>query len=196
MVKRCFDIVFSIIGILFIVPLLLIIYLFVVLGSRGGFFYFQRRVGRNNRDFSLIKIRSMFTDSDKKGLLTIDCEDKRITPAGRFLRKYKLDELPQLFNIFGGSMSFVGPRPEVRMYVNMYTSAQQKVLQVKPGLTDFASLLFYDENKILSAYDDPGQVYIKVIMPRKLRLNLIYIKNQSLCLDIKIIFRTLFKWLP
>lgn len=194
MAKRTFDILFSVIGILIVLPFLLIIFLVVVLESRGGFFYFQKRVGKGNKDFNLFKIRTMYKDSDKKGLLTVGDDDKRITRTGRFLRKYKIDELPQLFNILSGKMSFVGPRPEVRKYIEMYTDEQLKVLSVKPGLTDFASLLYYDENSLMSKYENFEEVYIKAIMPRKLRLNMIYLNNQSICLDIKIILKTIFKW--
>jgi lipopolysaccharide/colanic/teichoic acid biosynthesis glycosyltransferase len=195
MLKRIFDILFSIFGILVFSPFLLIIFFFVVIESRGGVFYLQDRVGKNNVDFKIIKIRSMFKDADKNGLLTVGEDDKRITRTGRFLRKHKFDELPQLFNILEGNMSFVGPRPEVRKYVEMYNNGQLKVLSVKPGLTDYASLIFYDENKLISRFEDFEEVYIKAIMPRKLRLNLIYIKNQNLCLDLKIILKTIFKWL-
>ena len=194
MLKRSFDIMMSIIGLSIILPFLFIIFLLVVFESKGGFIYKQTRVGRNNRDFNLYKIRTMFVNSDKQGLLTIGARDNRITRVGYVLRKYKLDELPQLVNILFGTMSFVGPRPEVRKYVDMYNEAQQKILSVKPGLTDFASLLFYDENKFLSKFAEPEQTYIKIIMPRKLMLNQKYIDHRSFCLDVKIIFKTLFKW--
>lgn len=194
MLKRIFDIFFSVIGILIVSPFMLIVFLLVVSESRGGFFFFQKRVGRNNIDFNLIKIRTMYKDSDKKGLLTVGEDDKRITKTGRFLRKFKFDELPQLFNILSGKMSFVGPRPEVRKYVDMYNAEQLKVLSVKPGLTDYSSLIYYDENDIISKFDNFEEVYINTIMPRKLKLNLIYIKNQNMGLDISIILKTLLKW--
>jgi lipopolysaccharide/colanic/teichoic acid biosynthesis glycosyltransferase len=194
MLKRSFDIIFSIIGIVSISPFLLIIFWFVVFESKGGFIYKQKRVGKNNVDFKLQKIRTMFPNSDKKGLLTIGEKDSRITRVGYILRKYKLDELPQLFNILFGDMSFVGPRPEVRKYIAMYNTTQLKILSIKPGLTDFASILFYDENKFLSKFENPEEIYINIVMPRKLFLNLKYIENRSFCLDLKIIFKTVFKW--
>ncbi len=192
--KRIFDIFFSVTGILVVLPLLLILFFLVVIESRGGFLYFQKRVGRNGIDFKLYKIRTMYKNADQKGLLTVGDDDKRITPVGRILRAYKIDELPQLFNILSGKMSFVGPRPEVRKYVDMYTVEQKKVLSVKPGLTDYASLLYYNENKLMARYENFEEVYIKTIMPRKLRLNLIYIDNKNMCLDVKIILKTIFKW--
>ncbi|HOV11233.1 MAG TPA: sugar transferase [Bacteroidales bacterium] len=192
--KRIFDIFFSVTGILVVLPLLLILFFLVVIESRGGFLYFQKRVGRNGIDFKLYKIRTMYKNADQKGLLTVGDDDKRITPVGRILRAYKIDELPQLFNILSGKMSFVGPRPEVRKYVDMYTVEQKKVLSAKPGLTDYASLLYYNENKLMARYENFEEVYIKTIMPRKLRLNLIYIDNKNMCLDVKIILKTIFKW--
>ena len=194
MLKRIFDILFSALGILIVSPFMLILFLLVVSESRGGFFFLQKRVGKNNIDFNLIKIRTMYKDSDKKGLLTVGEDDKRITKTGRFLRKFKFDELPQLFNILSGKMSFVGPRPEVRKYVDMYNAEQLKVLTVKPGLTDYSSLMYYDENDIISKFDNFEEVYINTIMPRKLKLNLIYIKNQNIGMDISIILKTLLKW--
>jgi len=194
MLKRIFDILFSALGILIVSPFMLILFLLVISESRGGFFFLQKRVGKNNIDFNLFKIRTMYKDSDKKGLLTVGEDDKRITKTGRFLRKYKFDELPQLFNILSGKMSFVGPRPEVRKYVDMYNAEQLKVLTVKPGLTDYSSLMYYDENDIISKFDNFEEVYINTIMPRKLKLNLIYIKNQNIGMDISIILKTLLKW--
>lgn len=194
MLKRIFDIFFSIIGILIVLPFLLILFLLVVTESKGGFFFLQKRVGKNNIDFNLIKIRTMYKNSDKKGLLTIGENDKRITRIGRVLRKYKFDELPQLFNILFGKMSFVGPRPEVRKYVDMYNAEQLKVLSVKPGLTDYSSLIYYEEANIISKHDNFEEVYINTIMPRKLRLNLMYIKNHNLGMDIYIILKTILKW--
>lgn len=194
MMKRLFDIFFSFFGLLVISPFLLIIILFVILESRGSIFYTQNRVGKNNVDFRLFKIRTMYKNADKKGLLTVGQRDARITRVGYFLRKYKIDEFPQLFNILIGDMSFVGPRPEVRKYVDMYTEEQLQVLEVKPGLTDFASLEYYNENEILSTFDDPEKGYIDFVMPDKIRLNLDYIKRQSFALDLQIIFQTLFKW--
>jgi lipopolysaccharide/colanic/teichoic acid biosynthesis glycosyltransferase len=192
--KRAFDIFFSILGLVIILPFLLIILFFVAIESRGGVFYNQIRVGKNNVDFKLYKIRTMFKDADKKGLLTIGVRDNRITRMGYFLRKYKIDEFPQLINILAGDMSFVGPRPEVRKYVELYSSEQLSVLSVKPGLTDFASLRYYNENEYLSGFSDPESEYIKTVMPHKIELNLEYIQKQNLALDIKIILKTIFKW--
>ncbi len=194
MLKRLFDIVFSLVGFILILPFLIIICLIVIMESRGGIFYRQSRVGKNNMDFKILKIRTMYKDSDKKGLLTVGSRDARITKTGYFLRKYKIDELPQLINILMGQMSFVGPRPEVRKYVELYNAEQMKVLSVRPGLTDLASLIYYNESEYLSTFDDPEQNYIRVVMPHKIALNLEYIRKQNFWQDIRIIFKTLFKW--
>lgn len=172
---------------------MLVISLIINIESKGGFFYFQQRVGKNGKDFKLIKFRTMNVGADKKGLITIGTNDKRITGFGKFLRKFKLDELPQLINIIIGNMSIVGPRPEVRKYVNMYNEEQLKVLSVRPGLTDYASIEYIEENKILEESDNAEKMYIEKIMPHKLELNLKYIKNQSFITDLKIIFKTAFK---
>lgn len=191
--KRLFDIMASFIGILLLSPLLIIIYLAVVINSGFPAFYFQTRVGKNNKDFRLFKFRTMYKDSDKKGLLTVGGRDPRITPVGYFLRKYKLDELPQLFNVLLGSMSLVGPRPEVRKYVDLYTDEQKKVLSVQPGITDYASLDYINENELLAKSGEPEQTYIKEVMPAKLLLNMKYINEAGLGTDLKIIFRTIGK---
>lgn len=193
MLKRLFDIVFSALGILFLSPVLLLLMLAVVLDSSGGAFYRQVRVGRNSKDFRLWKFRTMRTNADKMGLLTVGGRDPRVTRVGYVLRKYKLDELPQLLNILSGDMSFVGPRPEVRKYVDMYTLEQQKVLSVRPGLTDYASLEYIDENTLLEQADDPERTYIDEIMPHKLELNQRYIQDKSLATDLKILIRTALK---
>jgi lipopolysaccharide/colanic/teichoic acid biosynthesis glycosyltransferase len=156
-------------------------------------FYLQTRVGKNNKDFKLFKFRTMGKDADKKGLLTVGGRDPRVTNIGYYLRKYKLDELPQLFNVLFGSMSLVGPRPEVRKYVDLYTQEQQKVLSVKPGITDFASLEFINENEVLAKSSNPEETYINEVMPHKLELNRKYIQQQSFLVDIKIICDTLLK---
>ena len=193
MLKRLFDIFYSLIGIIVLSPFLIIISLLVGLGSKGGIFYIQTRVGKNGKDFSLFKFRTMHTGSDKKGLLTVGARDNRITSIGYFLRKYKLDELPQLFNVLSGSMSLVGPRPEVRKYVEMYNDEQKKVLDVKPGITDYASIEYVNENEILAKSENPEETYIREIMPDKLQLNLKYIREKSSLTDLKIIFRTFAK---
>lgn len=164
-----------------------------MIDSRGGIFYRQLRVGKDGKDFYLFKFRSMKTGSDKAGLLTIGDRDIRITRLGYFLRKSKIDELPQLINVLLGNMSLVGPRPEVRKYVDMYTDEQKKVLSVKPGITDYASIEYSNENERLAQTGDSEQVYIREIMPAKLKLNLRYIAEQGFVTDTKIIFRTVFK---
>ncbi len=191
MIKRSFDIFFSLIGLIILSPLFFIISIWILVDSRGGVFYKQIRVGINNKDFSLFKFRSMELNSDKKGLITIGSNDSRVTNAGLFIRKYKIDELPQLINIFIGDMSFVGPRPEVRKYVDMYNSEQLNVLEVRPGLTDYASLEYFNENDLLSKAVNPEDFYINEVMPAKLKLNIKYIENQSFVIDIKLIFKTI-----
>jgi lipopolysaccharide/colanic/teichoic acid biosynthesis glycosyltransferase len=172
---------------------MLIISLFIAIDSRGGVFFLQKRVGRGGKDFKLIKFRTMITDSDKKGLLTVGKKDNRITKVGSFLRKYKLDELPQLFNVLLGEMSFVGPRPEVRKYVEKYTSEQRKILDIKPGITDVASIEYFDENELLSKADEPEKYYIDTIMPHKIHLNMKYRDNKTLGNYFKIIIKTFWK---
>jgi lipopolysaccharide/colanic/teichoic acid biosynthesis glycosyltransferase len=195
LLKRVFDIVFSFIGIviLILVPVFIVIPLLIIFDSRGGIFYRQLRVGKNNKDFFLLKFRTMQTGADKKGLLTVSSKDNRVTRIGYYLRKYKLDELPQLFNVLFGSMSLVGPRPEVRKYVDLYNAEQQQVLSVKPGITDYASIEYANENEILAKAQNPEQIYINEIMPHKLLLNLKYIHEQGFVTDVKIIFRTIGK---
>jgi lipopolysaccharide/colanic/teichoic acid biosynthesis glycosyltransferase len=193
MLKRIFDILFSFLGLLILFPFLLLLAIFILFDSRGGVFYFQKRVGRNNREFSLMKFRTMVVGADKNGLITVGNNDVRITRIGKFLRKYKIDELPQLINVLIGNMSFVGPRPEVRKYVEMYNGEQRKVLSVRPGLTELASLEYFHENEMLSKTNDPEKTYIEEIMPNKLALNLKYIENQSFFKDLRIIFKTIVK---
>ena len=188
--KRIFDIFFSFSGLLLLSPLFLVLAVWISMDSRGGVFYRQLRVGRGNRDFRLIKFRSMRTDADKAGLITVGGHDPRITRSGYFIRKYKLDELPQLINVLKGDMSFVGPRPEVRKYVDMYTPEQLHVLDVRPGITDESSIRYRNENELLATADDPERFYIETVMPDKLRINLEYVQNHSLWGDIKLIFRT------
>jgi len=191
--KRLFDLFFSILAIVLLLPFYLVIALFIVLDSKGGVFYKQLRVGKGNKDFSLFKFRTMRKDAHKQGLLTVGGRDARITKVGYFLRKYKLDELPQFINILLGDMSFVGPRPEVRKYVDMYNEQQMHVLDVKPGLTDYASIEYMDENDLLAQSSEPEKTYIEEIMPAKLEHNMRYIQDQGMITDLKIIFRTLSK---
>jgi lipopolysaccharide/colanic/teichoic acid biosynthesis glycosyltransferase len=187
---RFFDLVFSFFGILLLSPLFVIVYVLIVLESKGGGIYVQNRVGLHGNDFKLFKFRSMATGSDKKGLITVGDNDSRITRTGFFIRKYKIDELPQLVNVFIGDMSLVGPRPEVRKYVDLYSTDQFKVLSVRPGITDYSSIEYVDENEILASVSNPEQVYIEQIMPDKIHLNMKYIQNKSLKEYFKIIFLT------
>ena len=188
--KRVLDFLCSLVVLVLLLPVCLLVALLIVLESRGCVFYVQKRVGKDNRDFNLYKFRTMHPDSDSKGLLTVGARDSRITRVGYFLRKYKIDEFPQLLNILKGDMSIVGPRPEVRKYVDLYTPEQMRVLSVRPGLTDYASIRYVNENEVLAASDDPERTYIEEVMPAKLALNLQYIDNQSLKEDFKLIFKT------
>lgn len=190
--KRIFDVVSSLIALVLFSPLIIIISLWIAIDSRGGVFYKQIRVGKNQREFGLYKFRSMRPNADKAGQITVG-NDSRVTKVGKFIRKYKIDEVPQLINILKGDMSVVGPRPEVPKYVNMYSAEQLKVLSVLPGLTDYASIEYLDEQKILGAAEDPDKAYIEEVMPAKLKLNLKYISDRGFWLDIKLIFRTLRK---
>ena len=193
MFKRTFDFIFSLLLIILLSPVLIIISLIIALDSKGGIIFNQKRAGKDNIDFDIYKFRTMHLGSDKKGLLTVGAKDQRVTRAGYFLRKYKLDELPQLFNVLIGNMSFVGPRPEVRKYVELYNNEQLHVLDVKPGITDFASIDYANENEILAQSNSPEETYIKTVMPSKLELNLKYIREQTFLTDMKIIFRTIAK---
>ena len=187
---RFFDILFSIIGLVLLSPLFTVLYLLIRIESQGGGFYSQERIGKNGKPFKLFKFRSMRIGSDKKGLITIGEKDNRITKTGFILRKYKLDELPQLWNVFIGDMSLVGPRPEVKKYTDLYTEEQKQVLQVSPGITDWASIKYVDENKILGESKDPDDAYVNLIMPNKIKLNMVYIQHQTLGEYFKIIFTT------
>jgi len=189
---RFLDIVFSLFGLIILSPLLIILAVWVRLDSKGPVLYSQVRVGLGGRDFKLLKFRSMRINADKAGLLTVGGRDSRITNAGYYLRKYKLDELSQLINVLFGDMSLVGPRPEVRKYVDLYTEAQKKVLNVRPGITDMASIAYKKENELLAGSPDPEKTYIEEIMPEKLKLNLIYIENPGIVNYFRIIFKTIF----
>ena len=188
--KRIFDILVSGVGLILLSPILFFISLWIKLDSKGPVFYRQIRVGRGNRDFRIFKFRSMNTGADKGSLITIGGRDPRITRSGYFIRKYKIDELPQLINVFIGDMSFVGPRPEVRRYVEMYTVEQKRVLSVRPGITDVASIKYRNENEILGSVENPDEYYIRVLMPDKLRLNMEYMDKRTFFSDIKIILIT------
>lgn len=192
MTRLC-DIVFSFFGLLFLSPLFLIVALWIVIDDPGPVFYRQQRVGRHNRDFGLLKFRSMRVGADRMSLITIGDRDPRVTRAGYYIRKFKLDELPQLWNVLIGDMSLVGPRPEVRRYVDLYTEKQRQVLSVRPGITDYASIEYIDENKLLAQAADPDKTYIEEIMPAKIELNRRYINNPTLGQYFKIIFLTIAK---
>jgi lipopolysaccharide/colanic/teichoic acid biosynthesis glycosyltransferase len=187
---RFFDFLFSLVGVVILSPIFILISLAIIVDSRGGIFYRQSRVGQGNKDFLLWKFRTMKPGSDTKGLLTVGVKDSRITSVGSFLRKYKLDELPQLFNVLTGNMSLVGPRPEVRKYVALYTPEQMKVLSVKPGITDYASIEYSNENELLARSPSPEQTYIEEIMPVKIELNKKFIQAATLRNYFIIILRT------
>ncbi|MCB6994851.1 sugar transferase [Alistipes communis] len=191
--KRFFDLVASGLGLLVLSPLFLILAVWIKCDSKGPVFYRQVRVGRNNRDFRLYKFRSMRVGSDKRGLITIGGHDPRVTRSGYYIRRYKLDELPQLINVFVGDMSLVGPRPEVRKYVDLYTPEQIHVLDVRPGITDLASIRYRNENELLEQVDDPERYYVDEIMQDKLRINLEYVAHHSFATDILLIINTFCK---
>jgi len=192
MVKRTIDFFAAFIGLIVLSPFFLIIAVLVKLDSRGPIFYLQNRVGLKGKLFQLFKFRSMKIEADKLAPITIGQRDSRITPTGYFLRRFKIDELPQLINVLKGEMSLVGPRPEVEKFVKLYNPNQLRVLTVKPGITDYASIEFRNENRLLEGKPDPIEYYVTEIMPEKLRLNLKYIDSQSLLTDIQIILKTLF----
>lgn len=188
---RIFDILFATLGLVILSPLLIFVYVAIVLESRGGGFYRQERTGRYGKPFRLIKFRSMYVNADKHGLITVGGHDNRITRVGYYIRKYKIDELPQLINVVKGDMSIVGPRPEVKKYTDLYTEEQRKILDVRPGITDYASIKYVDENEILGTSDNPERIYIEHIMPDKIKLNMIYISQNGIKEYFKIIFLTL-----
>lgn len=188
--KRIFDIVASGLGLLVFSPIFIILAIWIKLDSKGPIFYRQVRVGRHNKDFRIFKFRSMRVGSDKGSLVTIGGRDPRITRSGYFIRKFKFDELPQLINVFIGDMSLVGPRPEVRHYVDYWTEEQMHVLDVRPGITDPASIKFRNENELLETAEDPEKYYIEVIMQEKIKLYLEYVEKTSFWYDIKLIFKT------
>ena len=191
--KRTFDILFSSIGLLMLLPVFLVMAVWIKADSEGPVFYRQVRVGMHGKLFRIFKFRSMRLGSDKASQITIGERDSRITRSGIIIRKYKLDELPQLINVFTGDMSFVGPRPEVPKYVDLYTEAQRHVLDVRPGITDMASIKYINENELLGKANNPEDYYIHTIMPDKLSINLEYVNNNSFMDDVTIIFKTLSK---
>ncbi len=190
-IKRLMDILFSSIGLIVLFPLLLVISLIIKLESKGPFLFIQERVGKDNKNFNIFKFRTMYVGSERKGLLTIGDHDPRVTRIGYILRKYKLDEFPQLLNVLLGSMSFVGPRPEVRKYVNLYSQEDLIILSVRPGITSNASIIYRHEVELLRLADNPEEFYALTILPEKLKLYHNYIENQDLTLDAQIIFKTI-----
>ena len=191
--KRCFDMVFSFIGLILLTPLLLLISFIIIIDSKGPVFFIQGRVGKNNKDFNIYKFRTMRIQSESKGLLTLGNHDFRITQVGYFLRRYKIDEFPQLLNILKGDMSFVGPRPELRYYVNFYSEDDLRIFEVRPGITGLASLKYRNEVELLKAAENPEEFFIKTIIPDKLKYNKAYIKRRNFFFDLKLIFITIVK---
>jgi lipopolysaccharide/colanic/teichoic acid biosynthesis glycosyltransferase len=192
MIKRIFDIASSLFVLVLASPFFIIISILIKLDSNGAIFFTQTRVGKNNKDFLLLKFRTMRVAQENLSLITVG-NDNRITNIGNFLRKYKLDELPQLINILKGEMSVVGPRPEVRKYVDMYSPAQLEVLSVKPGLTDPSSIKFSNESELLGTAANPEKYYIETLMPLKIEISLNYVRTQTFIGDLKIIFQTFSK---
>jgi lipopolysaccharide/colanic/teichoic acid biosynthesis glycosyltransferase len=190
--KRIFDIIFSICGIVLLSPLLVIISIIVKLDSRGPVFFRQIRVGKDLNEFKILKFRTMTMSADISGMQITVGKDKRITKSGNFLRNLKLDELPQLINVLTGDMSFVGPRPEVPKYVQKYNKEQKLILKIKPGITDLASIEYRDESNVLAQSEEPEQTYINEVMPHKIQLNILYLKNASVLFDIKLIIKTMY----
>lgn len=188
---RTLDFIFALLGLVVLSPLFVVLYVMIRVESSGGGFYSQQRVGKDGVPFRLYKFRSMRTGSDSKGLITVGERDSRITRTGLFIRKYKLDELPQLWNVLVGDMSLVGPRPEVEKYTRLYTPEQRRVLSVRPGITDWASIEYVDENRILGAAADPDRAYVEQIMPDKIALNMRYINHHTVGEYFRIIFATL-----
>ena len=187
---RLFDIFFSALGLIILFPFFVVFYLLIRIESKGGAFYIQERIGKNGKPFGLYKFRTMRVGSDTEGLLTVGERDSRITRIGYILRKNKIDELPQLLNVLKGDMSLVGPRPEVRKYTDLYTEEQRKVLNVRPGITDYASIEYVNENELLSKADDPERMYIEEAMPDKIKLNMKYLKHYTVGEYFRIIFLT------
>lgn len=190
MLKRIFDLLLSCLSLLMTLPFYPLIALAIKFDSKGPIFYTQPRVGRNYSTFNIIKFRTMVTDQSFRSYITIK-NDSRITSSGKFLRRYKIDEWPTILNVIKSEMSFVGPRPEAPKYVALYTKEQKKVLAVKPGITDPATITYNNEAELMSSTDDSEKIYIKQIMPRKLSLNSKYVENQTLITDAKIIFKTI-----
>lgn len=192
-IKRIFDFLLSLAGVIILSPIFIIVSIAIKIDSKGNVLFLQKRVGRYGKEFNIYKFRTMVTDAEKLGKQITVGKDNRITKVGAFLRKFKVDELPQLFNVLKGDMSLVGPRPEVPKYVDLYTDEQKKVLNVRPGITDMASLRYKDENDILGKVENPEEYYINVIMKDKLRLNLEYIEKSNVFFDVYLILKTIIK---
>ena len=192
-IKRVCDFILSLIGIIVLSPIFIIVSIAIKLDSKGKILFLQKRVGRYGKEFNIYKFRTMVSDAERLGKQITVGNDNRITKVGAFLRKYKIDELPQLFNVLKGDMSLVGPRPEVPKYVKLYSDEQKKVLKVRPGITDMASLRYKDENEILGKVDNPEEYYINVIMKDKLNLNLEYIEKSNIFFDLYLIIKTVVK---
>ncbi|CEJ74667.1 sugar transferase [Paraclostridium sordellii] len=190
-IKRIFDIAVSSIGLIVLLPILIVIAILIKLDSKGPVFFKQKRVGKNKKIFEIYKFRTMVTDAEKLGKQITVGADNRITKVGRFIRKYKLDEFPQLINVLKGEMSLVGPRPEVPKYVELYDIYQEQILLVQPGITDYASIKFKNESELLGCSNNPEKSYVEDIMPQKINLNMKYIKNISLFEDIKLVLSTI-----
>lgn len=188
--KRLFDILVSLLILTIFLPFGIIIGVWILFESKGGIFYRQERIGKNGKPFRIYKFRSMRLDSDKLGKITVGMRDPRITRSGYFVRRYKLDEFPQFLNVLKGEMSIVGPRPEVKEFVDLYNDEQRKVLDVKPGITDYASIEYSNENELLGKSSDPHLTYIEEIMPAKLELNKKYLQNPTISNDLKIMWLT------
>jgi len=189
--KRIFDIIASLFGLILLTPFLIIIIVWIKLSSKGPVFYVQKRVGVGFREFDMYKFRSMVVDAEKKGPSITSGDDPRITKIGKILRKTKIDELPQLFNVLKGDMSLVGPRPEVMKFVSQKKEEYKKVLSVKPGITDNAAIVYRDEEKIMEQFEDKEKGYIQEVLPKKIELYFQYIDNISFVNDIKLILQTL-----
>jgi len=190
MAKRFFDIFFSIFGLLFLLPIIIFLAIWIKLESFGPVFYRGNRVGLHGKPFNIFKFRTMVANAEKIGGPSTAEDDVRLTKSGKFIRKYKLDEIAQLLNVFVGNMSFVGPRPEVQEYVDLYTDEEKKILELKPGITDYASIKYNNEGEILKGYSDPEKAYLELIRPGKLKLQLKYYEEKSFSTDLKILFQT------
>jgi lipopolysaccharide/colanic/teichoic acid biosynthesis glycosyltransferase len=191
--KRIFDVVASIIGLIVLLPVFIVIAILIKLNDKGPIFYKQKRIGQNFKPFELLKFRTMVVNADKIGPAVTKDGDQRITKIGKFLRKTKLDELPQIWNVIRGDMSIVGPRPEVEKYIQYYKDDYKEILKFKPGITDYATIKYRSEEEILSKYNDTESAYIEYVLSEKIKLYKTYIKKISFLTDLKIIFWTLWR---